>query len=96
MLAALLEFTVVLGHPSVPLSSAYVAELLKTGGITAMLSPPSVLEDLSRDSSSLHSLSRLNHIAYAGGPLNPETGQLLAGVVPHIFSFIGATEIGVS
>ena len=92
----MLEFTVVLGHPSVPLSSAYVAELLKTGQITAMLSPPSVLEDLSRDSLSLHLLSQLKHITYAGGPLNPETGQLLAGVVPHIFSFIGATEIGVS
>ncbi|KAK0105234.1 hypothetical protein ONS95_004375 [Cadophora gregata] len=94
MLAPLIEMTMVLGHPDVPMSSAYVAELLKTDHVTALASPPSILEDLSKESSSLQSLSKLKHIAYGGGPLHPNTGNLLAKSVPHIFSFIGATEIG--
>ncbi|PVH86351.1 acetyl-CoA synthetase-like protein [Cadophora sp. DSE1049] len=92
MLAAYLEMTIVLGHPDIPVSSAHVAELLKTERITAMVSPPSILEDLSKDPSSLHALSKLKHIAYGGGPLKPAVGNVLAQSVLHIFSFIGATE----
>ncbi|KAH7390129.1 putative NRPS-like enzyme [Cadophora sp. MPI-SDFR-AT-0126] len=94
MFAAYLEMTIVLGHPDKPVSSAHVAELLKTERITAMVSPPSILEDLSKEPSSLHALSKVKHIAYGGGPLKPAVGNLLAQTVPHIFSFIGATEIG--
>jgi thioester reductase-like protein len=88
------EMTLVLVHPDVPLSASYVAQLLKHGVITTMLTPPSILEDLSKDDSSLQNLAKLKHVGFAGGPLQPGVGNKLAAVLPHLFSFLGATECG--
>lgn len=88
------EMTLVLVHPDVPLSASYVAQLLKHGVITTMLTPPSILEDLSKDHSSLQNLAKLKHVGFAGGPLQPSVGNKLAAVLPHLFSFLGATECG--
>jgi thioester reductase-like protein len=88
------EMTLVLVHPDVPLSASYVAQLLKHGVITTMLTPPSILEDLSKDHSSLQNLAKLEHVGFAGGPLQPGVGNKLAAVLPHLFSFLGATECG--
>ncbi|KAL2062092.1 hypothetical protein VTL71DRAFT_6358 [Oculimacula yallundae] len=93
-LAVFCDFTLVLGHPDVPISAEYVSEILKTGPMTAMMSPPSILADLSKEDSSLQSLSKLEHIAFSGGPLSPDVGNLLASSVPHLFGVIGATETG--
>lgn len=92
--AAFFEMTLVLGHPDVPISAHYVSELLKQGVITALLSPPSILDELSKDPYSLPDLAKLQHVGYGGGPLHPETGKMLAPLLPHLFSFIGATEYG--
>lgn len=86
--------TLVLGHPDVPISAHYVSQLLKQGVITALLSPPSILDELSKDHHSVPELAKLQHVAYGGGPLHPEVGKLLAPLLPHLFSFIGATEYG--
>src|SRR6187402_1027750 len=94
MNAVFLEMTMVLGHPDVPTSAPYVAQLLKHGVVTTMLSPPSILEDLSRDPAALQDLAKVKHVAYGGGPLRPEVGNKLAAVLPHLLSFIGATECG--
>jgi thioester reductase-like protein len=88
------EMTLVLVHPDVPLSASYVAQLLKHGVITTMLTPPSILKDLSKDHSSLQNLAKLKHVGFAGGPLQPGVGNKLAAVLPHLFSFLGATECG--
>lgn len=94
MYPAFYEMILVLGHPAVPMSAQYVADLLKYGSIDSLLTPPSILEDLSKDPCSIETLTTLNHIGYGGDPLNPMVGQLLATKVPHIFSIIGATEYG--
>jgi acyl-CoA synthetase (AMP-forming)/AMP-acid ligase II len=86
--------TLVLGHPDVLISAHYVSQLLKQGVITALLSPPSILDELSKDPYSVPELAKLQHIGYAGGPMSPETGKTLAPLLPHFFSFIGATEYG--
>lgn len=83
-----------LGHPDVPMTAQYVTQLLKPGVITTILSPPSILEELADDVSAQQDLANVKHIAYAGGPLRPAIGQKLAKVVPHLFSYIGATECG--
>jgi len=59
-----------------------------------MLTSPSILEDLSKDHSSLQNLAKLEHVGFAGGPLQPGVGNKLAAVLPHLFSFLGATECG--
>jgi hypothetical protein len=67
---------------------------LKAGTATYLLSPPSILEELAKYPSGLQELARLKHVAYGGGPLRPEIGNILAEVLPHFFSQIGATEMG--
>ena len=94
MFAILYEMTLVFGHASTPMTSEYVAELLQLGTATYLLSPPSILEELAKDPSGLRELARLKHVAYGGGPLRPEIGNNLAEVLPHLFSQIGATEMG--
>lgn len=65
------EMTLVLGHPDVQISAGYVSELLKANVISAMLTPPSILDDMSKDPSAVEGLAKLEHVAYAGGPLHP-------------------------
>lgn len=91
---AIYDMTLVLGHPDVPMSAHYVSQILAQGVVTSLLTPPSILEDLSNNTSSLEHLTHLKHIGYGGGPLKPDIGNMLAPIVPHIFSFIGATENG--
>ena len=92
--AAFFEMTLVLGHPDVPISAHYVHELLQARVITAMLSPPVILEELSKDHHSISELAMLKHVAYGGGPLHPDAGKVLAAELQHLFSYIGATEYG--
>jgi len=94
MFPAFYEMVLVLGHPDVPMSVDYVSQLLKLGVITSMLTPPSILEELSKDLLAVENLTQVKHIGYAGGPLQPKIGNDLAAIVPHLFSFIGATEYG--
>lgn len=86
--------TLVFRHASTPMTSKYVTELLKPRTTTYLLSPPSILEELAKYPSGLQELARLEHVAYGGGPLRPEIGNILAEVLPHLFSQIGALEMG--
>ena len=67
--------TLVLGHPAVPMSAGYVTKLLKEDVITAMLTPPSILEDISKYPEGLNELAKVKHIGYAGGPLHPSVSH---------------------
>jgi hypothetical protein len=67
----------------------YVAELLKPGTATFLLSPPPILEELAKEPFGLQQLARLKHVACGGGPL-----RLEIYVLPHFCSQIGATNIG--
>jgi hypothetical protein len=67
--------TLVLGHPDVPISADYVSKLLKVNVISAMLTPPSILEELSKDRAGIAMLANLKRIGYAGGPLQPSVSS---------------------
>jgi acyl-coenzyme A synthetase/AMP-(fatty) acid ligase len=82
------------GHPSVPMTTEYVVQLLKPGIINVIAAPPSILEDLAKDSSGLQDLTKLKHVSYGGGPHRPEICNVLSGVLTHLFSFLGGTEMG--
>ncbi|KAE9365218.1 putative NRPS-like enzyme [Stipitochalara longipes BDJ] len=92
--AIIYEMTLVFGYPSVPMTAEYVAQLLKPTIINLIVAPPSILEDLSKDPTGLQDLAKLKHVSYGGGPLRPEVGNFLSGVLPHLFSFLGGTEMG--
>ncbi|KAI9742141.1 MAG: hypothetical protein M1818_004041 [Claussenomyces sp. TS43310] len=91
---ALYDSTIVLGHPDVPVTADYVIRLLTTDNITAMLAPPSILEDMTKIAGAIDRLARLEHVAYGGGPLHAQVGSVLAPRLKHLFSYIGATEYG--
>src|SRR5882757_5088518 len=86
--------SLVFGQPGVPMTAEYVVQLLKPGTINVIAAPPSFLEDLAKDPSELQDLAKLKHVSYGGGPLRPEIGNVFSGVLRHLFSFLGGTEIG--
>lgn len=94
LFAIVYEMTLVFGHASTPMASQYIAEVLKPRTANYLLSPPSVLEDLAKYPSGLQEMARLKHVAYGGTLLRPEIGNILAEVLPHLFSQIGALEMG--
>jgi hypothetical protein len=40
-----------------------------------MLTPPSILEDISKYPEGLNELAKVKHIGYAGGPLHPSVSH---------------------
>ncbi|KAI8946458.1 hypothetical protein F4801DRAFT_564632 [Xylaria longipes] len=88
----LTDTTVVLPAPGAQLSPKNFAKMLEASSSTTTLTPPSILEAMLNNPSELDVLSKLKHIAYAGGPLNPVLGEKLAKVIPHLFPLYGCTE----
>ncbi|KAI0483838.1 hypothetical protein F4859DRAFT_529172 [Xylaria cf. heliscus] len=86
------DSTVVLPAPGTPLSPKNFAKMVEASSSTTALTPPSILEAMLNNPSELETLSKLKHIAYSGGPLNPVLGEKLAKVVPHLFPLYGCTE----
>ena len=65
---------------------------MKDGNVDYAALPPSIIVDLAKDNSSLETLSKLEGLAYAGGPLPKATGDLISrSTVLH--SSYGATEM---
>lgn len=56
--------------------------------------PPSVLENMLKQPSAMEELSRMEHVGYGGGPMNPVAGAKLAQSIPHLLTMIGSTEGG--
>lgn len=61
---------------------------------TSLFAPPSLLGDMAKKPDSIDLLSKLEHVAYVGGPLPEHAGKTLAPRLKHLCSLIGATENG--
>ncbi|KAI3320299.1 acetyl-CoA synthetase-like protein [Xylariaceae sp. AK1471] len=88
----LTDSTIVLPAPGTKLSPENFAKMLRISSSTSTLTPPSILEAMLKSPCGLEVISRLKHVAYSGGPLNPVLGEKLAKVVPHMFPLYGCTE----
>ncbi|KAJ3567356.1 hypothetical protein NPX13_g6797 [Xylaria arbuscula] len=66
--------------------------MLEISSSTSALMPPSVLEAMLNYPNELEVISKLKHVAYSGGPLNPVFGEKLAKVISHLFPLYGCTE----
>ncbi|GAW26225.1 putative ochratoxin A non-ribosomal peptide synthetase [Rosellinia necatrix] len=66
--------------------------MLQASSSQSALTPPSILEAMLSSPSELDIVSKLKHVAYSGGPLNPILGKRLAQVIPHMFPLYGCTE----
>ena len=86
-----LGLTTVLGAANVVPHAAYVDEMQRSTAIDAVAGPPSILEDLSIDPTSLKSLGRLQYVLACGAPLSQSAGDLLS-TQTRVISNFGATE----
>ncbi|KAI1310704.1 hypothetical protein F5Y03DRAFT_345330 [Xylaria venustula] len=84
--------TVILPAPGTRLSPENFAKMLEVSSSNSALTPPSVLEAVLNNPRELEAVSRLKHVAYSGGPLNPVLGEKLAKAIPHLFPLYGCTE----
>jgi thioester reductase-like protein len=90
------DSTVVLPPPERPNNGATACEILRrsNGRINAMLSPPTVVEQLEYQLGGREQAFRLDFLVSAGGPLSSSAGNSLSQVT-NICQFIGSTEIGI-
>ncbi|KAI0518085.1 hypothetical protein F5B22DRAFT_645335 [Xylaria bambusicola] len=88
----LTDSTIILPAVGTRLSPENFAKMLEISSSTSALTPPSVLEAMLNNPSELEVISRLKHVAYSGGPLNPILGGKLANIIPHLFPLYGCTE----
>ncbi|KAI0598280.1 hypothetical protein F4775DRAFT_556107 [Biscogniauxia sp. FL1348] len=86
--------TVIIPAPGTRLTPENMTALLKYGKCTSLFSPPSVLEAMSTYPPGVEALSKLEKVAYTGGPLNPTRGRELAKYVRHLFPILASTEGG--
>lgn len=88
----LTDSTIILPAAGASLSPTIFAKMLEASSSTSALTPPSLLEAMLNSPRELAAVSKLKHVAYSGGPLNPILGEKLARLVPHMFPLYGCTE----
>ncbi|KAI1122652.1 hypothetical protein F5Y10DRAFT_253719 [Nemania abortiva] len=86
------DCTVILPAPGTRLSPENFTRILEASSATAALTPPSLLEAMLNTPRDAAAVSKLKHVGYAGGPLNPVIGERLAKLIPHMYSLYGCTE----
>lgn len=70
-----------------------IAQVLKHGNVNGAILPPSLIEELTKDTEQLECLRQLKYVQWAGAPLNQHTGDLIANNV-KLMPCIGTTESG--
>ncbi|KAI3395952.1 hypothetical protein diail_663 [Diaporthe ilicicola] len=84
--------TMVVPVPGMRITSENVAGILQHVRPDCGMFAPSILENMLKYQPGMDALSKLRHIGYGGGPMNPISGAKVAEAVPHLINFIGSTE----
>lgn len=92
MIALHSEMTAILLHPDATPIPANITAVLNQTGANSMISPAVPIENMLNYPPGLEALSRVKHVGYFGGPINPVLGARLAKITPHLYSLIGSTE----
>ncbi|KAK0492930.1 NRPS-like enzyme [Armillaria luteobubalina] len=77
----------------IPTAERFLSSLIKTG-CTYAFSVPSFLEQWAHDPTAIQALKALKGLAFGGGPLSKEAGDILSGSGVNLFSAFGLTEVG--
>ncbi|KAI0833042.1 acetyl-CoA synthetase-like protein [Hypoxylon sp. FL0890] len=86
------EMTAIVLHPDAPPTPANITAAINQTGANSMISPAVPIENMLNYEPGLEVLSRLKHVGYFGGPINPVLGERLAKITPHLYSLMGTTE----
>ncbi|KAI2784911.1 acetyl-CoA synthetase-like protein [Daldinia loculata] len=92
MVALHSEMTAILMHPDIPISPASITDVINQSGANSLICPAVPIENMLNYPPGLEAFSRLKHIGYVGGPINPVLGARVAEITPHLYSLIGSTE----
>lgn len=92
MIALHADSTSILMHPDLPIIPVNITAVINWTGANSMICPPVPIENMLNYPPGVEVLSRLKHIGYVGGPINPVLGAQLAKITPHLYSLIGSTE----
>ncbi|RYO89870.1 hypothetical protein DL766_010401 [Monosporascus sp. MC13-8B] len=92
MASVFCDNTLVVPASGTPLSPMHITAVLDIGKCNAVVLPPSVLESLLTHAPALETLSKLDHVAYMGGPLDPARGAELAKHCRHLYPLMASTE----
>ncbi|CAG9950654.1 unnamed protein product [Clonostachys rosea f. rosea IK726] len=84
--------TLVVPFPGTPLSPANVTAIIQIAECNSTVMPPSVLESLLTHPPALEVISKLDHVAYMGGPITPARGAQLAKHCKHLYPLMASTE----
>ena len=82
---------VVLGSASRPATGALVKDIMQCHCLRALFVPPSIIEQLLQEPEGIDELTKLDWLAYTGGPLSPSAGDTASKVV-DICQYFGITE----
>ncbi|KAI0809837.1 hypothetical protein GGR55DRAFT_689093 [Xylaria sp. FL0064] len=86
--------TTVLGFPDQAVTADLTRECLIHSKVQGAVLPPSILEEMCGDSSSVAALSKLDLVLFGGGHLAKSTGDKLIQKNVHLINLIAATESG--
>ncbi|WDK21068.1 male sterility protein [Colletotrichum graminicola] len=78
--------------PDRPLTADLSIEVIQATGSNSAMLPPSILEEMSRRPEHIAVLKQLSFLAFGGGPLNKEAGDILYKQGVQLVNIIGATE----
>ncbi|KAI1767436.1 acetyl-CoA synthetase-like protein [Hypoxylon sp. FL1150] len=92
MVSLVTDMTAILLHPDLPIIPETITAVVKQTHANSLICPPVPIENMLNYAPGLEMLSRLKHVGYVGGPINPVLGAQIAKVTPHLYSFIGSTE----
>ncbi|KAI1310328.1 hypothetical protein F5Y03DRAFT_345813 [Xylaria venustula] len=84
----------VLGFPDKAVTADLTRECLIHAKVQGAVLPPSILEEMSGDSSSVAALSKLEMVLFGGGHLAKNTGDKLMRKNVRLINLIAATESG--
>lgn len=93
-LTVFLQLIIVLGPTSLPATAPLISQIIQYGAVEAAILPPSLLEDICANPSSLALIrSQLKYVYFGGAPLPKAIGALISPYV-RLMPAIGSTEAG--
>lgn len=91
--AAFVGLTTVMLPPGATVNPELIIQICERTGIQGLITPPSLIEELSRDPAGLELLKSFTYILWVGAGLSQSVGDALAPFT-HLVPAIGSTERG--
>ena len=79
--------------PQRPVTTEILRDMFVSGHVDALLTAPSVVEDISQNEDYMSALGSLKAVAFGGGPLSQRIGDLI-NTKTKLILYMGTSEAG--